>query len=150
MKRKANLNSNINSQRNLSKRNYSINKIKEILALLGLEENKSKENKNDFKKFESNNSYNEKNNLEDISNASNFDKKIDEAQFIKTDNNYKNGFVNKEYIINKLREKNIFNKNEFYLKNVVGDGNCGYRCISLQIYGTENEYAFIRKEYIFR
>ena len=150
MKRKSNHSRNRTSQKKLTKQKASIHKINEILSLLGLDENKSSTDKKDLKKKENSNIHIKKNKEYDISenifNEPNINKDLDEAQFIKTENNNKKGLVNKEYIMNKLKEKNIFNKNEFYLQNVNGDGNCGYRCISLQIYGTENEYASIRKE----
>ena len=46
----------------------------------------------------------------------------------------------------KANSKNIFNNNEFIFQDVVGDLNCGYRCTSLQIYGTEENYNLIRQQ----
>ena len=149
MKRKANDNKNKVHKKKLAKKKTSINNINKILSLLNLNENKTKASKENLKKIENINIHEKnKNTIEilDDKNELKTNKYKDEAKFIKTESNNKKGFVNKEYIINKINEKNIFDKNEFYLQNVTGDGNCGYRCISLQIYGTENHNDNIRKE----
>ena len=65
-------------------------------------------------------------------------------------NNHKYGLANKAYFLEKYQQSqgNIFNKNEFILRDVKSDGNCGYRCISLQLYGEEDKYYIIREMYI--
>lgn len=149
MKRKANDNKNKDHKKKLTEKKSSINNITKILSLLGIDEDKTKTDKENLKKLENNNiQEKKKNNIEifDDQNEPKTNKNKDAGQFIKTESNNKKGFVNKEYIIKKIKEKNIFDKNEFYLQNVTGDGNCGYRCISLQLYGTENLNDNIRQE----
>ena len=67
------------------------------------------------------------------------------------DNNMKKGLPNKAYFIEKYQNNvgYIYNINDFNLQDVKADGNCGYRCISLQIYGEEENYYIIR-EYIYK
>ena len=62
-------------------------------------------------------------------------------------NNHKYGLANKAYFLEKYQQNpgNIFNKNDFILLDVKSDGNCGYRCISLQLYGEEDKYYIIRE-----
>lgn len=62
-------------------------------------------------------------------------------------NNQKYGLANKAYFLEKYQQNqgNIFNKNDFILRDVKSDGNCGYRCISLQLYGEEDKYYIIRE-----
>ena len=149
MKRKANDNKNKDHKKKLTEKKSSINNITKILSLLGIDEDKTKTDKENLKKLENNNiQEKKKNNIEifDDQNEPKTNKNKDAGQFIKTESNNKKGFVNKEYIIKKIKEKNIFDKNEFYLQNVTSDGNCGYRCISLQLYGTENLNDNIRQE----
>ena len=57
----------------------------------------------------------------------------------------KAGLVDKNFILNKINNTKL-NISQFYLQDVKGDGNCGYRCISLQLYGNENEYTKIRND----
>ena len=68
-----------------------------------------------------------------------------------TDKNYvnimKKGLPNKAYFIDKYLNNVgfIYNIKDFSLQDVKGDGNCGYRCISMQIYGEEEKYYIIRE-----
>ena len=55
------------------------------------------------------------------------------------------GFVDKDYFLKKDNIENKYNKEDFILIDVLGDGNCGFRAISLQLYGIEEEYNKIRK-----
>ena len=69
------------------------------------------------------------------------------------DNEIKNvnlaGISEKEYFIEKqnIEEDNIctFDKKDFYISNVGWDGNSGYRALSLQIFGNEENYKEIRR-----
>ena len=63
------------------------------------------------------------------------------------DNNKKSGLPNKNYFIEKYNNNigNIYNIKDFYLQDVMGDGNCGYRCIASQIYEDENKYYIVRE-----
>ena len=60
----------------------------------------------------------------------------------------KKGLPDKNYIIDKYNNNvwNIYNLDDLYLQNVTGDDNCGYRNISLQIYGREEKYVSIRQD----
>ena len=55
------------------------------------------------------------------------------------------GFVDKDYFLKKDNIENKYNKEDFILIDVLGDGTCGFRAISLQLYGIEEEYNKIRK-----
>ena len=63
----------------------------------------------------------------------------------KNNNKNKSGLPNKAYFKEKYQQNigNIFNKNDFILQDVKPDGNCGYRCISLQFFGEEDKYYII-------
>lgn len=125
----------------------------EIFQLLGIQkENLEKKNK---KIITNKNSKNQ--NKKDIktkklkTNISN-DEKGNKTN-LKKDNinnigNYKKGLPDKKCVVEKYKNNcgNIFNLEDFYLQNVTGDGNCGYRYISLQIYGTEEKYDSIRQD----
>jgi len=65
----------------------------------------------------------------------------------KNNNINKTGLPNKTYFIEKYQQNigNIYNIQDFILQDVKPDGNCGYRCISLQIYGEEDKYYIIRE-----
>ena len=52
--------------------------------------------------------------------------------------------VNKNFFYQKVKVLNNLCITDFYLQDVGDDGNCGYRCISLQLYGNENEFGKIR------
>ena len=54
--------------------------------------------------------------------------------------------VDKDYFIKKYNIENKYNKEDFMVIDVLGDDNCGFRDISLQLYGTEEEYDKIRKK----
>lgn len=56
--------------------------------------------------------------------------------------------VDKDYFIKKYNIENKYNKEDFMVIDVLGDDNCGFRDISLQLYGTEEEYDKIRKNCI--
>ena len=49
------------------------------------------------------------------------------------------GLVDKDYFLKKYNIENKYNKEDFIIIDVLGDGNCGFRAISLQLYGTEEE-----------
>ena len=47
-----------------------------------------------------------------------------------------------------MKTTNPINKNELKLLEIVGDGNCFYRCISYFILGNQDYYAEIKNEII--
>ena len=47
-----------------------------------------------------------------------------------------------------MKTTNPINKNELKLLEIVGDGNCFYRCISYFIFGNQDYYAEIKNEII--
>ena len=57
----------------------------------------------------------------------------------------KKGLPDKEYINLKINEENIYDINDYVIEDVISEGNCGYRALSLQLYKTEDKYDSIRK-----
>ena len=60
-------------------------------------------------------------------------------------NENKCGLVDKDYFLKKNNIENKYNKEDFMFIVVLGNGNCSFRAISLQLYGTKEEYDKIRK-----
>ena len=60
-------------------------------------------------------------------------------------NENKCGLVDKNYFLKKYNIENKYNKEDFMFIDVLGYGNCSFRAISLQLYGTEEDYDKIRK-----
>ena len=56
------------------------------------------------------------------------------------------GLPNREYFKKFYKGGNPIDKNEFISINIKGDDNCGYRAISLQLYGIEEMQAIIKKK----
>ena len=56
--------------------------------------------------------------------------------------NYKRGYLTKTLDINNMQ-------NNYFVANIIGDGNCFYRCISLTIFGHEAHHDIIRFLYLY-
>ena len=56
----------------------------------------------------------------------------------------KKGLPDKNYFYTKFKGWEKYDNNEFHFTNVDGDGNCGYRCVSLHLFGSEDDYNIIR------
>jgi len=124
----------------IKKKNTSIAEINRILDLIKDISLDTKDNKNENNKknlFQKNSLFN-KNEIT----------KKDKEKKINTDiidNQKLNGINDRSYFINTIKDKNTFNIDEFNLKDVTGDGNCGYRAIALQLYSNEENYDIVRK-----
>lgn len=59
--------------------------------------------------------------------------------------NQKKGLPNKSYFYTKFENWEKYDNNEFHFTNVAGDGNWWYRCVSLQLFGSEDDYNIIRQ-----
>ena len=59
-----------------------------------------------------------------------------------TKNIYK-GLVRNSYFHDKILNKNL-KIIDFEIENEIGDGNCGFRALSLQIYNNQNNYNIVR------
>ena len=53
------------------------------------------------------------------------------------------GLCNKDFFENKILKEN-FNLDDIIVENVIGDGNCGFRSIALQIYNNQHNYSIVR------
>ena len=115
-------------------KNTSISIINEILDLIkdiSLDKKYNKVENNKKKSFQKNSSFNE----EEITKK--------DTDIIENQKNY--GINERSYFIKTIKDKNTFDFDEFNLKDVTGDGNCGYRAIALQLYSNEEKYDTIRK-----
>ena len=130
----------------LNKKNTSIDKINEILNLLNLKDNnneKLEEKPNDNNLIQNSNNNNKdvnKNKRQNIYNTEN-----NTTHYLEIKNAQKAGLADKNFLIEKISHSAQLNISDFYLQDVAGDGNCGYRCISLQLFGNENHYAKVRE-----
>ena len=51
--------------------------------------------------------------------------------------------MSKNYFSEKILNK-IFNIKDFTVENVIGDWNCGYRSLALQLYNDQENYNIVR------
>ena len=66
-----------------------------------------------------------KNKKENIYNTEN-----NTTHYLEIKNAQKAGLADKNFLIEKISHSDQLNISDFYLQDVTGDGNCGYRCIS--------------------
>ena len=150
-------NSHIKSEKeiNLHKNNINNNKIKEP--------NESIYNSNEFFdiNISQNNNKSNKISQENIFNKNSPENNKENDKFqinedsIKKLQNIKNilfndgssniyiGLCNKEYFKNKINS-NDFKLTDFKVENVIGDGNCGFRSLSLQLYNNQENHNIVR------
>ena len=150
MKRKASRDK-IHKSKNIKRKNDDITKVNEILELVGLksdDNNKIKKNEPIYNpkeiKPDKNKEFNSYINLSP-NQSSNNNIILKNSHIINSQGIRKIGLVNKEFFLNNIKENIKYKQNDFHLEDVEGDGNCGYRCISLQLYGLEDNYHKIRE-----
>ena len=120
-------------------KNKGNSKIKNILRLLDLEE----DNNNQFFKKDDNIKREISNQRDNIIDKEDNDLKL---VFNKANINSFCTIYNEEFYINKenLNKVIYYEQILFNEINVIGDGNCLFRCISYHLFGTQNNYEEIR------
>ena len=154
MKRKLN-HEQKNNKIKQKKKTTQIEKINKILELLDLNKSSDPENfditkKNqtiDFNKDKYNNDISMSNQSEKNNNSKVYkdSESINNLKLKNIKQNIKSGLVDKSFFYNKFENWEKHDKNEFYFADVKRDGNCGYRCIALQLFGSEEKYSKIRE-----
>jgi len=157
MKRKYNNPQNKNKHK-IKKKATSIEKIKEIIEILNLNNTSDKEKIDDIKEKEKINLNETDDNTQNIKitscqknpeeiNNSKKNEIISSQDNIKKSilkENQKKGLPDKSYFYTKFKNWEKYDNNKFHFTNFAGDGNCGYRCVSLQLFGSEDEHYIIR------
>ena len=154
MKRKLN-HEQKNNKIKQKKKTTQIEKINKILELLDLNKSSDPENfditkKNqtiNFNKDKYNNDISMSNQSEKNNNSKVYkdSESINNLKLKNIKQNIKSGLVDKSFFYNKFENWEKHDKNEFYFADVKRDGNCGYRCIALQLFGSEEKYSKIRE-----
>ena len=143
----------------VEKKTTSIEKIRAIMELLNLNNTSEKEKIDDIKEKEKINLNDADDNMENIEVTSSLkiQKEINNSsnnKIISSQDNIKmstlkekekKGLPDKNYFYTKFKNWENYDNNEFHFTNVDGDGNCGYRCVSLQLFGSEDDYNIIRQ-----
>ena len=120
----------INTKNSKSSNNIKLEDVDEYLKIIYGKEDNCVIKPDEFEKKKLNNLYS------------------DEKKNISDENDFRTGIADIEYfkdIINKNQGSKIYLENQFIFRDVVGDGNCGYRAIAIQLFENESYHNIIRQ-----